>query len=326
MAVPEPDVSIILPTWNGAEDLARLLPALARQSFAGKVELVAIDSSSSDATRELLRAAGAALEVIPQAEFRHGPARNRAAARARGRTLVFLSQDAEPRDERFLTELVRPFADPRVAGAYARIVPTPGVDPLTRRSVLAAPEARAVALAHERGSAAAPAADGALAEARFNNVASAIRASVFRELGFPDVPFGEDLAWAEAALERGQRIVFAHQAVVFHAHAYTPRQAFERYRTDAAFRRFARGERVRPDAWSVARGLLFELREDWRWLAVAPERGERLRWLARALPLRAAQVLGQYRGGRDQAAALFAGASLAPLRVPPVAAAEELAP
>ena len=45
-----PRVSILIPTLDGASDLDRLLPALARQRVEGGVELRAIDSSSTDGT------------------------------------------------------------------------------------------------------------------------------------------------------------------------------------------------------------------------------------------------------------------------------------
>jgi hypothetical protein len=95
-----PRVSICLPTFNGARDLRRLLPMLAAQRLDSRgsappgqdLEIVAVDSSSSDDSLDLLRRAGARVEVIPQSEFRHGGTRNRIASLARGEILLFLSQ------------------------------------------------------------------------------------------------------------------------------------------------------------------------------------------------------------------------------------------
>lgn len=295
-----PRISIVLPTWNGARDLARLLPALARQSGCGAVELVAIDSSSTDDTRRLLEGAGASVEVIPQADFRHGATRNRAADRARGELLVFLSQDVVPEGDDFLARLTAVFEDPAVAGATVRVLPHEDDDPLTARTVLDAPEAADAPLVRRLDPDGAmwdlPAAERAEL-LRFNNVASAIRASVFREIPFPDVPFGEDFAWAARALTAGHTLRFVPDAVARHAHAYTPRQAFERYRIDAAFHRAIHGHRLRPSVLSVARGIGFEVREDWRYLRRTRARGM-ARHLVRSLGLRGAQVLGQFWGSR----------------------------
>lgn len=293
--------SIILPTCEGAEELGRLLPALARQRVPGGFEIVAVDSASRDRSAELLRAAGARVEVIERSAFAHGATRNAAAARARGEYLVFLSQDVVPDGEDFLEALLAPFADPRVAGVTARVLPARGDDPLAARTVLDLPEARAEprerALGRHGGLwKLAPAERADLL--RFNNVASAIRASVFRDLPFPPVTFGEDFAWAALALTRGHALAHAPAAVARHAHEYDLSAAYERYRVDAAFHRLAHGWRVRPSLSSMLRGWAYETRRDWAYLGRTGWAPRALRALARSPLLRAAQVLGQYAGSR----------------------------
>src|SRR5262245_41377034 len=59
-----PRCSVCIPTWNGAADLERLLPALAAQELDGGFEIVAVDSGSTDASRELLETAGARVRSI----------------------------------------------------------------------------------------------------------------------------------------------------------------------------------------------------------------------------------------------------------------------
>ena len=296
-----PRISILLPTWNGERDLRRLLPALARQEGVGETELLAIDSSSSDGTVDLLREAGAAVEVIPQADFGHGKTRNALARRARGEYFVFLSQDVLPAGPDFLAELVRPMdEEPRVAGTYGRILPHPEDDPLTARTVLHAPEASECSRPLEPLSAeevwALPPEERA-ERLRFNNVASAVRASVFREIDFPEVPFGEDFAWAARVLTAGHEVRFAPRSVAHHAHRYSPREAFARYKLDAAFHREIHGLRLRPSWFSVLRGVGYEVREDL--LFVLRERGVGgLFHLLRSPGLRGAQVLGQFWGSR----------------------------
>ncbi len=294
----EPRVSIVLPTWNGERDLARLLPALAKQEIDGGFEIRAIDSGSTDRSCELLEQAGAHLERIPHAEFRHGPTRNRAAKGALGEVLVFLSQDAEPRDATFLAALASALDDPKVAGAHARILPRADDDPLTARTVLSAREAGETSETRSlpRGQKLVdldPAERARLCA--FNDVASAIRASVFRSIPFPDVAFGEDVAWAARALEAGLSLRFEPRAVALHAHRYSPARAYERYKVDATFHREHFGDLVRPNLLSVARGIAHEFREDVRHVA----RNGGAFHLLRSPFLRTAQVLGQYAGSRS---------------------------
>lgn len=273
-------------------ELEVLLPRLLEQEVEGGFEIVAVDSSSTDGTGALLERFASRFELIAQSEFRHGATRNRIAALAQGEILVFMTQDALPRDVTTIASLVAAFDDSKTMGAYARVLPKGDDDPLTTRTALSAPEASAAALVFERDAearlAAAPAPN-------FNNVTSAMRASAWRELPFPDVVFGEDSAWAERALARGWRIRFVPAAVVLHAHRYTPRSAYQRYKIDAEFRARELGQRVRPSLWSVAKGIAHEVRSDWRFV-----RGERrpVSALLRSPFLRAAQVLGQYVGSR----------------------------
>lgn len=304
-----PRLSILLPTWNGEQDLERLLPVLRAQDLFGETEIVAVDSSSRDRSVELLRASGARVEIIPTQEFGHGRTRNRMAKLARGELLMFLSQDVVPADGGYLAALAAPFADPRVAGAYARVLPEEGADPLAARTVLDLPEAGTEPEVRDLDGV-----DGVWSLAprerarylRFNNVASAIRADVFRALPFPDVTFGEDFAWAARALTAGHRIAYAPAAVAFHAHSYGPRAAYARYRTDAEFHAQVHGWRVRRNLASAAKGFFFELGRDAAWLARERPPGA-LGALLRAPGLRAAQVLGQYVGSRGRGPAVWRG-------------------
>lgn len=287
---------MILPTFNGEDDLRRMLPKLQDQDFDGGVEICAIDSSSKDGTVAVLEEVGARVEVIPQSEFSHGPTRNRCALAARGEFLVFMSQDVMPAHREFLTELVAAFDDERVAGAYSRVLPHPDDDALTARTVLDLPESSEEPFVRDLDAVRGlweldP--DERVRYLRFNNVASAIRTEVFRDFPFPPTAFAEDFAWASRVLSRGWRIAYVPTSVVQHAHSYDLRSAYKRYRVDAAFHRQAHGWLVRPSAFSAVRGFLYEVREDYRFVR---RNGHSASILLRSPGLRAAQVLGQYAG------------------------------
>ena len=297
--MPRPLVSILLPTWNGADTLPGLLENLASQVLDGEVEIVAFDSGSTDGTIELLEAGGARLFHIDQAEFSHGGTRNRIAAEAQGEILVFLSQDVQPVGTDFLAELLKPFADERVAGVCARVLPFPGTDPLTARTVLDLPEASAKSSSRDLDKIGPVWAVSSLERVdyvRFNNVSSAIRSDVFEKYPFPEVAFGEDFAWAARVLTAGYRLAFTGACSVYHSHEYTAREAYKRYETDASFHVAAHGSNMRPTLLSVARGVAFELLCDWKYIKGNGWSGARYLWNAPAL--RFAQVWGQYKGGR----------------------------
>lgn len=297
-----PTVSIILPTLNGEQDLRRQLPALRDQAVDFEVEICAIDSESTDDTLAVLAEHGARVSHVRRSEFRHGATRNRCVRDARGEFLVFLSQDVVPADEHFLANLIAAFDDPRTAGAYSRVLPHPDDDPLTRRTVLDLPEASEKAWVRDLDEI-GPVWDLEPWERglylRFNNVASAIRASVFREIPFPDMEFAEDFAWAARALTAGWRIAFVPGSRAIHAHTYDLSKAFERYRVDAAFHRDVHGWRMRPTVVSALRGIAYEVWQDARFILGGRASGKgRWRALLESPALRTAQVMGQYVGSR----------------------------
>src|ERR1043165_8064471 len=83
-AMSLPRFSVVIPTLNGGPTLLALLASLWSQRTAGSVEVIAVDSGSSDNTLELLAARHASIVRIDRAAFDHGAARNAGIAQARG--------------------------------------------------------------------------------------------------------------------------------------------------------------------------------------------------------------------------------------------------
>lgn len=84
-------LSVVIPTLNAGEALARSLPALAKAREAGFVyEIVVSDGGSNDVTSSLARAAGA---VVVRGAPSRGGQLQRGAAAAAGEWLLFLHAD-----------------------------------------------------------------------------------------------------------------------------------------------------------------------------------------------------------------------------------------
>lgn len=105
MTLPVPRVSVVIPTFNGAEHLARCLSALERQEL-DRFEIIVVDNGSSDGTCEFVRSRFARVRLVELSE-NHGyaGAANRGAEVARSEYLAFLNNDAEA-DPGWLAELV----------------------------------------------------------------------------------------------------------------------------------------------------------------------------------------------------------------------------
>src|SRR5215212_6246450 len=124
-------VSVIVPTLNPGENLPRLLEGLASQR-PRPLEVIILDSASTDGSPERWSAAGFCVFHIERDEFNHGGTRNLGARRSKGNILVFMVQDAVPADEWCFTNLISPIASGEVVATFARHVPKEDASPLER--------------------------------------------------------------------------------------------------------------------------------------------------------------------------------------------------
>lgn len=234
-----PFVSIVLPTRNGAGTLPALLDAIARQRVDYPFEIIAVDSSSTDGTSDLLRGRVDRLLSIPAADFDHGLTRNLGVEQARGELAVLMVQDALPASDLWLAALTAPLAaDTTLAGTFARQRPRSDASAITRRY-----------LARWAGSSDVPRTNAVRSRAEFDaldpmakfercifdNVCSCIRRSVWSRHPFARTPIGEDIEWARDVLLAGYRIAYVPAAEVIHSHDRPA--SYELARTRALHRR-----------------------------------------------------------------------------------------
>jgi glycosyltransferase involved in cell wall biosynthesis len=104
-----PGISVVIPVRNAAEDLARCLETLRRQSVDhAAFEVLVLDDGSEDATPDVARRHGA--RVIRQERQGAAAARNRGVREARGDIVLFLDADCRA-DPRWVEEITRPLRE-----------------------------------------------------------------------------------------------------------------------------------------------------------------------------------------------------------------------
>jgi rhamnosyltransferase len=188
--------------------------------------VIIVDSSSSDGTADLARAAGFQVHSISRSEFSHGGTRQLAAELLpKAELLVFLTQDAILADTGALKALLAPFSDPQVAAVFGRQLPRPEAGPIEAHARLfnypAQPSMRTLESRETLGF-----------KAIFlsNSFAAYRREALLSVGGFPtNVIFGEDTITAARFLLAGRKIAYVAEAKVYHSHSYTWRQDFKRY-------------------------------------------------------------------------------------------------
>lgn len=105
------DASIIIPTYNGGDLLRRTLQAIYTQETSKFYEVVIIDSGSRPDTKQILQEFPIKPIEINNREFNHGLTRDLGAEASTGEFLLFINQDAEPGDRKWLDLMVQPMVD-----------------------------------------------------------------------------------------------------------------------------------------------------------------------------------------------------------------------
>ena len=220
--------SVVIPVKDGARWLAEVLAAVVRES---PDELLVVDSGSADDSVAIARAAGATVLEIPPAEFGHGRTRNLAVRHTSGDLVAFLTQDATPVPG-WLAALEEALAlDERVAAAFGPHLPRPDTSPMIARELTEffagfSPDGGPQI---QRGPD-----DGSWHPGFLSNANAAYRRSALEEIGFRDVAYAEDQAFARDLFAAGLLKAYHPGAAVLHAHDYPwgdfMRRYFDEYR------------------------------------------------------------------------------------------------
>ncbi|MEI8037123.1 MAG: glycosyltransferase [Verrucomicrobiota bacterium] len=214
-------MSVIMRSFNEAWAIGETLRQLAAQDYAGEVELIVIDSGSSDGSLEIIRnAKPAKLIQIPLGSYVPGVVLNQGAREASHPWLVYLNGDATPVGRNWLSELLAPcLASPRFGAAFSRQIPRP--------------DCLAV-FAHDYDRCFGPARESIHWEHFFSMVSSVTHRSVLAQVPIrEDLQYAEDDEWTRRLTAAGFEVLYAPASVVMHSHNYSLRQSYQRSFGDA---------------------------------------------------------------------------------------------
>lgn len=121
-------ISIIIPTKNAGDDFSFLLKVLQLQEGFREIEIIIVDSGSSDNTVQIAESRNAMVIQIDPSEFSHSFSRNLGAERATGDYLLFTVQDALPPSLTWLYELFQVLNDQDVVAVSCAETPRENSD------------------------------------------------------------------------------------------------------------------------------------------------------------------------------------------------------
>ena len=211
-------VSVVIRAYNEEEHSGRLLTGIAQQTMDG-VEIVLVDSGSTDATVAIAERYGARIVHIRPDDFTFGRSLNRGVEAAGGEFVVIISAHCYPVYPDWLEQLLKPFDDPEVAVSYGK----------------------------QRGGETNQYSEHQFFRQYFpdisqprqghpysHNANAAIRRSLWEQHPYNENLTGlEDLAWSSWAMEQGHGIAYVAEAEVIHLHDERPAQVHNRHRREA---------------------------------------------------------------------------------------------
>ena len=212
------ECSIIIRAYNESIHLPRLLEGI-RQQTVKDVEIILVDSGSTDSTVSIAESFGGRIVRIPSAEFTFGRSLNFGVRAAKREFIVIASAHVYPVYPDWLETLLRPFENQQVALVYGK-QRGPDFAKFSEQQIF-----------HQWY----PDASNLNQPTAFcNNANAAIRKSLWEKNPYDETLTGlEDLAWAKWAKEQGYAIAYAAEAEIVHVHNETPRGVFNRYRREA---------------------------------------------------------------------------------------------
>jgi glycosyltransferase involved in cell wall biosynthesis len=210
--------SIVIRAYNEEKHIGRLLEGI-RQQTIKDVEIILVDSGSTDSTVTLAESFGAKVVHIPSAEFTFGRSLNFGIKSASREFIVIVSAHVYPVYPDWLETLLRPFQDETVALTYGK-----------QRGYEGSKYSE-----HQIFHQWYPDVSHLDQVTTFcNNANAAIRKSLWEQHPYDETLTGlEDLEWGKWAKGQGHKIAYVAEAEIIHIHNETPCGVYNRYRREA---------------------------------------------------------------------------------------------
>lgn len=211
------DCSIVIRAFNEEKHIGRLLAGIGQQTIRD-VQIILVDSGSTDATVEIARRFPVEVVFIEPEDFTFGRSLNYGIAHARSELVVIASAHVYPVYPDWLEKLLTPFEDPQVALTYGK---QRGME-TTKFSE------------HQIFQQWFPDHSVARQPHPFcNNANAAIRRSLWERNPYNETLTGlEDLAWARLVQEQGYAISYSAEAEIIHVHNEVWKGVYNRYRRE----------------------------------------------------------------------------------------------
>jgi len=219
-------VDILIPVYKPGKQLGILLKSLAAQTYP--IHKIILMNTEKEFFPQGVEKQCSHIDVeihhLAKAEFDHGKTRDKGIRLSKADIVVCMTQDALPKNQEMVRELLNPFSNPKVWASYARQLPARGCREVERYTrSFNYPDKSCL-----KGNNDLP----ALGIKTFfcSNVCAAWRRETYLKYGgfSTETIFNEDMIFAGKLVKNGGLISYCSRAQVIHSHNYTAFQQFHR--------------------------------------------------------------------------------------------------
>ncbi len=194
-------VSIIIRSKNEEKWIGLCLSMLFKQTYKN-FEVILVDNDSSDKT--IQKAKQWPIKLIKIKKFLPGDAINKGIKASNGEIIVCLSAHCIPKDKHWLSSLIKPLNNKKVAGVYGKQVPLSSSSAMNKRDLY-------IVFGNEKRI--------QKKDTFFHNANSAFMRSTWKKFPFdPELTNIEDRIWGQEVINAGLNIVYEPKSCVYHHH------------------------------------------------------------------------------------------------------------
>lgn len=222
-------VDVIIPTYKPKKEFLNVLEALNRQTLRpDHIIIMNTEEYYFDqfiyGTNFLQKYDNCKVYHLSKLEFDHGETRNLGVSHSQADYFVMMTQDAVPKDEYLIENLLKPLLRQEAVVSYAKQLPKEDCNPI---------ECYTRAFNYSENSRIKGEDDVAQLGIKTyfcSDVCAAYNRKVFMEIhGFVNgTIFNEDMVYAAKAAKCGYMIAYCADACVFHSHNYSAKEQFHR--------------------------------------------------------------------------------------------------
>lgn len=220
------DITVICPLYNAENYIEKLNKSILNQKIdkEDSIKIVYALTESKDDTLKYLLKNDLKYQLVKKEDFSHSLTREKMALKYANDILVFISQDVIPKNNNWLSNLIKPIKNNECEASFSRqICKYENIEKYTREFNYK-DKSRVISKSDISRL--------GLYTFFYSDASSAIKVNIYKKLNAYDgkkLLINEDMYLAEKIIENGFRIKYCSDSEIYHSHNFKLKDLFKRY-------------------------------------------------------------------------------------------------